>query len=75
MKRGRFTEQQIIAVLWEQEAGAPRPDLLPPTTQKAQINPGLSFRLDEKRGSRQTQWNHHVADHPAGDADGGPPSR
>jgi len=33
--------------------GAPRPDLLPPTTQKAQINPGLSFRLDEKRGSRQ----------------------
>jgi hypothetical protein len=23
-----------------------------PTTQKAQINPGLSFRLDEKRGSR-----------------------
>jgi hypothetical protein len=36
-------------------AGAPRPGLLPPTTQKAQINPGLSFRLDEKRGSRQRQ--------------------
>ena len=25
---------------------------MPPTTQKTQINPGLSFRLDEKRGSR-----------------------
>ncbi|HEX3860663.1 MAG TPA: DUF3768 domain-containing protein, partial [Stellaceae bacterium] len=34
-------------------AGAPRPGLLPPTKQKVQINPGLSFRLDEKRGSRQ----------------------
>src|SRR5580704_12497980 len=37
-------------------AGAPRPGLLPPTTQKAQINPGLSPQLDEKRGSRQM---HH----------------
>jgi hypothetical protein len=34
-------------------AGAPRPGLLPPTKQKAQINPGLSLSLDEKRGSRQ----------------------
>jgi hypothetical protein len=31
---------------------APRPGLLPPRKQKVQINPGLSFRLDEKRGSR-----------------------
>ena len=31
---------------------APRPGLLPPTKQKAQINPGLSLWLDEKRGSR-----------------------
>ena len=30
-----------------------RPALLPPTTTKAQINPGLSLWLDEKRGSRQ----------------------
>ena len=28
----------------------PRPGLLPPMTQKAQINPGLSSKLDEKRG-------------------------
>jgi hypothetical protein len=34
-------------------AGAPRPGLLPPRKQKVQINPGLSFRLDEKRGARQ----------------------
>ncbi|MGA8759132.1 MAG: 1-acyl-sn-glycerol-3-phosphate acyltransferase [Stellaceae bacterium] len=33
-------------------AGAPRPGLLPPTKQKAQIDPGLSSPLDEKRGSR-----------------------
>src|SRR5438270_8628162 len=36
-------------------AGAPRPGLLPPTAQKAQINPGLSSQLDEKRGSRQLE--------------------
>ena len=29
---------------------------MPPTKQKVQINPGLSFRLDEKRGSRQTAY-------------------
>src|SRR3954449_8957913 len=34
-------------------ARAPRPGLLPATTQKAQISAGLSFCLDEKRGSRQ----------------------
>ena len=34
-------------------AGAPRPGLLPPIKQKAQINPGLSLSLDEERGSRQ----------------------
>src|SRR3954471_9617560 len=33
-------------------ARAPRPGLLPATTQKAQISAGLSFCLDEKRGSR-----------------------
>jgi hypothetical protein len=31
---------------------------LPPTKQKAQINPGLSFHLDEKRGSRQLGYPH-----------------
>jgi hypothetical protein len=31
-------------------AGAPRPGLLPPRKQKAQITPGLSLSLDEKRG-------------------------
>jgi hypothetical protein len=31
-------------------AGAPRPGLLPPRKQKAQINPGLSLSLDEKGG-------------------------
>ena len=31
---------------------SPRAGLLPPTTTKAQINPGLSLWLDEKRGSR-----------------------
>src|SRR5690606_3093348 len=31
---------------------ATRAGLLPPTSTKAQINPGLSLRLDEKRGSR-----------------------
>ena len=36
-------------------AGAPRPGLLPPMKQKAQINPGLSLSLDEKRGSRHHQ--------------------
>jgi hypothetical protein len=35
-------------------AGAPRPGLLPPPKQKAQINPGLSSQLDENRGSRQS---------------------
>src|SRR3954466_4889363 len=33
-------------------ARAPRPGLLPATRQKAQISAGLSFCLDEKRGSR-----------------------
>src|SRR5580700_3027181 len=33
-------------------AGAPRPSLLPTTKQRAPINPGFSFCLDEKRGSR-----------------------
>jgi transposase InsO family protein len=33
-------------------AGAPRPDLLPPIKQKAQINSRLSLPLDEKRESR-----------------------
>jgi len=28
---------------------------LPPIQQKAQINPGLSISLDEKRGSRHSQ--------------------
>src|SRR4051795_2171233 len=36
-------------------ARAPRPGLLPATRQKAQISAGLSFCLDEKRGSRQVQ--------------------
>jgi len=31
---------------------APRAGLLQPTSTKAQINPGLSLLLDEKRGSR-----------------------
>jgi len=30
-----------------------RPGLLPPTIQQAQINPGLSFRLDERPRSHQ----------------------
>ncbi len=34
---------------------APRTGLLQPTSTKAQINPGLSLWLDEKRGSR-----HHL---------------
>ena len=33
-------------------AGAPRPDLLPPIKQKAQISSRLSLPLDEKRESR-----------------------
>src|SRR3954462_13299126 len=37
-------------------ARAPRPRLLPATTQKAQISAGLSFCLDEKRGSRHQPW-------------------
>src|SRR4051794_8053478 len=37
-------------------ARAPRPGLLPATTQKAQISAGLSFCLDEKRGSRHQPW-------------------
>jgi hypothetical protein len=37
-------------------AGAPRPGLLQPMTQKAQINPGLSPQLDEKRGSRHDPY-------------------
>jgi hypothetical protein len=37
-------------------ATAPRPGLLPPTKHQAQINPGLSLCLDEKRGSRQCHF-------------------
>jgi putative transposase len=40
---------------------APRTGLLQPTTTKAQINPGLSLSLDEKRGSRHRRlhWSHN----------------
>jgi hypothetical protein len=33
---------------------APRSGLSQPQSKKAQINPGLSLSLDDKRGSRQT---------------------
>jgi hypothetical protein len=36
-----------------QPGGSARTDGLPPTKTKAQITPGLSLWLDEKRGSRQ----------------------
>lgn len=42
-----------VAGLWRSAMGAPRGRLLKPTSTKAQINQGLSLRLDEKRGSRQ----------------------
>ena len=38
----------------------PRAGLLPPTPRKAQINPGLSLWLDEKRGSRQGELTARV---------------
>jgi hypothetical protein len=47
-------------------AGAPRPGLLPPRKHKVQINPGLSPRLDEKRGSRQLRSLAQVTAAPGG---------
>src|SRR6266481_5180233 len=46
-------------------AGAPRPGLLPPMKQKAQINPGLSLSLDEKRGhvnGQSSERGRHLLD-------------
>ena len=37
------------------ESSTPR--LLQPITNKARITAGLSLRLDEKQGSRQTNWS------------------
>ena len=44
--------------------GAPRPGLLPPKPNKVQINPGFSFCLDEKPGSRHFRGLASLLDHP-----------